>query len=93
MNIEMKNYALEEKTSDIYKKTLPAGDTKITFSSPYLPSSITASAGTLKEVKTNYLIINMPDARQCQITGIKYANTTFLMRNVWIKLKPGKQKI
>ena len=48
VNIEMKNYVLEEKTSDIYKKTLPAGDTKITFSSPYLPSSITASAGTLK---------------------------------------------
>lgn len=77
VNIEIKNYALEEKTSDIYKKTLPAGDTKITFSSPYLPSSITASAGTLKEVKTNYLIINMPVAGQCQITGIKYANTTF----------------
>lgn len=77
VNIEMKNYALEEKNSDIYKKTLLAGDTKITFSSPYLPSSITASAGTLKEVKTNYLIINMPTAGQCHITGIKYANTTF----------------
>ena len=77
VNIEMKNYALEEKTSDIYKKTLPAGDTKITFSGPYLPSSITASAGMLKEVKTNYLIINMPAAGQCHITGIKYANTTF----------------
>lgn len=77
VNIEIKNYALEEKTSDIFKKTLPAGDTKITFSSPYLPSSITASAGTLKEVKMNYLIINMPAAGQCQITGIKYANTSF----------------
>ena len=90
VNIEIKNYALEEKTSDIYKKTLPAGDTKITFSSPYLPSSITASAGTLKEVKTNYLIINMPDAGQCQITGIKYANTTFSYEKSVDKIESGE---
>lgn len=90
VNIEMKNYALEEKTSDIYKKTLPTGDTKITFSSPYLPSSITASAGTLKEVKTNYLIINMPDAGQCHITGIKYANTTFSYEKRVDKIEAGE---
>lgn len=90
VNIEMKNYALEEKTSDIYKKTLPSGDTKITFSSPYLPSSITASAGTLKEVKTNYLIINMPNAGQCHITGIKYANTTFSYEKRMNKIEAGE---
>lgn len=90
VNIEMKNYALEEKTSDIYKKTLPSGDTKITFSSPYLPSSITASAGTLKDVKTNYLIINMPDAGQCQIKGIKYANTTFSYEKSVDKIESGE---
>lgn len=90
VNIEMKNYALEEKNSDIYKKTLPTGDTKITFSSPYLPSSITASAGTLKEVKTNYLIINMPDAGQCHITGIKYANTTFSYEKRVDKIEAGE---
>lgn len=90
VNIEMKNYALEEKTSDIYKKTLPAGDTKITFSGPYLPSSITASAGMLKEVKTNYLIINMPAAGQCHITGIKYANTTFSYEKRVDKIEAGE---
>lgn len=90
VNIEMKNYALEEKNSDIYKKTLPAGYTKITFSSPYLPSSITASVGTLKEVKTNYLIINMPDDGQCQITGIKYANTTFSYEKRVDKIEAGE---
>jgi hypothetical protein len=90
VNIEMKNYALEEETSDIYDKTLPAGDTKITFSSPYLPSSITASAGTLKEVKTNYLIINMPAAGQCHITGIKYANTTFSYEKRVDKIEAGE---
>ena len=90
VNIEMKNYVLEEKTSDIYKKTLPAGDTKITFSSPYLPSSITASAGTLKEVNTNYLIINMPDAGQCQIKGIKYTNTAFSYEKSVDKIEAGE---
>ena len=90
VNIEIKNYVLEEKTSDIYKKTLPAGDTKITLSSPYLPSSITASAGTLKEVKTNYLIINMPDAGQCQIKGIKYANTAFSYEKSVDKIEAGE---
>jgi hypothetical protein len=90
VNIEMKNYVLEEKTSDIYKKTLPAGDTKITFSSPYLPSSITASVGTLKEVKTNYLIINMPTAGECQIKGIKYANTTFSYEKRMDKIEAGE---
>lgn len=90
VNIEIKNYALEEKASDIYKKTLPAGDTKITFSSPYLPSSITASAGTLKEVKTNYLIINMPTAGDCQIKGIKYANTTFSYEKRMDKIEAGE---
>lgn len=90
VNIDMKNYVLEDKTSDIYKKTLPAGDTKITFSSPYLPSSITASAGTLKEVKTNYLIINMPTAGDCQIKGIKYANTTFSYEKRMDKIESGE---
>lgn len=90
VNIEMKNYALEYEESDIYKDALPAGDTKITFSSPYLPSSINASAGTLKEVKTNYLIINMPAAGQCQITGIKYANTTFSYEKRVDKIEAGE---
>ena len=90
VNIEIKNYVLEDKTSDIYKKTLPAGDTKITFSSPYLPSSITASSGTLKEVKTNYLIINMPTAVDCQIKGIKYANTTFSYEKRMDKIEAGE---
>lgn len=90
VNIEIKNYALGEKTSDIYKKTLPEGDTKITFSSPYLPSSITASAGTLKEVKTNYLIINMPTGGDCQIKGIKYENTAFSYEKSVDKIEAGE---
>ena len=90
VNIEMKNYALEEETSDIYDKTLPEGDTKIIFSSPYHPSSITASAGTLKEVKTNYLIINMPAAGQCKITGIEYSNTTLSYEKRVNKIEAGE---
>lgn len=90
VNIEMKNYALEYEESDIYKDALPAGDTKITFSNPYLPTSIKTTAGTLREVKTNYLIINMPDAGQCQITGIEYSNTTFSYEKRVDKIEAGE---
>ena len=44
----------------------------------------------MKEVKTNYLIINMPTAGQCQITGIKYANTTFSYEKSVDKIEAGE---
>lgn len=77
VSIECKSYAIEDKTTDIYKGSLQAGDTRITFSAPYQPESITATAGTIRMVKTNYLIIHMEAAGECVISGRKYANTAF----------------
>lgn len=77
VSIECKRYALEEKTSDIYKGSLQAGETRITFSEPYQPESITAAAGTIQTVKTNYLVIHMETAGECVISGRKYANAAF----------------
>lgn len=77
VSIECNRYTLDDDVSDIYDETLPSGDTMITFSEPVLASSVTASAGTIKEVKTNYIIINMAAAGACKITGKKYSNTTF----------------
>ena len=77
VSIECKSYAIEDKTTDIYKGSLQAGDTRITFSEPYKPESITATAGTIRMVKTNYLIIHMEAAGECVISGRKYANTAF----------------
>ncbi len=78
VSIECKNYALEDKTTDIYKGSLQAGDTRITFSEPYQPESITATAGTIRTVKTNYLVLHMEAAGECIISGQKYANTAFI---------------
>lgn len=90
VSIECKNYTLEDKTSDIYKGSLQAGDTRITFSGPYLPDSVTATAGIIKAVKTNYMIIHMDAAGECVITGKKYANTAFTYQKNVTLLEAGE---
>ena len=90
ISIECKNYTLEEKTSDIYKGFLQAGDTRITFSGPYLHDSVTATAGIIKVVKTNYMVIHMDIAGECVITGKKYANTAFIYQKNVTLLEAGE---
>lgn len=90
ISIECKNYTLEEKTSDIYKGFLQADDTRITFSGPYLHDSVTATAGIIKAVKTNYMVIHMDIAGECVITGKKYANTAFIYQKNVTLLEAGE---
>ena len=77
ISIECKKYSLEDKDTEIYKDTLQAGDTKLTFTDPYLPSSVTVSAGAIKEVKTNYIVVSMAETGQCTIVGRKYASNAY----------------
>ena len=77
VSLECTRYSLEDEESDIYDETLPAGDSRLTFSDPYLSTSITATVGTIKEVKTNYLVIHMDSVGQTKISGKRYASTTF----------------
>lgn len=65
-------YTLSTDTSQISKSTLPAGTTRIEFSEPYLASSITVSAGTIKTAKTNYVEVTMTEPGECTISGRKY---------------------
>lgn len=90
VSIECKNYTMEDKTSDIYKGSLQEGDTRITFSGPYLPDSVTATVGTIKTVKTNYMVIHMDAAGECVITGKKYANTAFTYQKNVTLLEAGE---
>ena len=90
VSIECKNYTLEDQTSDIYKGFLQAGDTRITFSGPYLQDSVTATAGIIKVVKTNYMVIHMDSVRECVITGKKYANTAFIYQKNVTLLEAGE---
>ena len=72
VSVSFKQYFLASESCEISKNTLPAGDTRIEFTEPYLPASITLSSGTLREVKTNYAVITMPREAECIITGRKY---------------------
>lgn len=90
VSIECKSYAIEDKTTDIYKGSLQAGDTRITFSAPYQPESITATVGTIRMVKTNYLVIHMEAAGDCVISGRKYANTAFTYQKNVALLEAGE---
>jgi len=75
--IKCKKYALESETSEIYNDVLPAGVTRINFSDPYNPESITASVGTIVEAKTNYMDIQMEEAGECVISGLRYSSSEF----------------
>lgn len=77
VSIECKRYVLEAERTEIYKGTLIAGETRIEFSEPYQVSSITTSAGTIKEVKTNYIVVTMTESGECLISGNKYASSAF----------------
>lgn len=90
VSIECQNYSLEDKTSQIYKNTLPVGESRITFSAPYLPSSVTASAGTIKEVKTNYIVVVMTSAGECKISGRKYASTAMSYQKNVVRMEAGE---
>lgn len=65
-------YTLSADTAQISKSTLPAGTTRIEFTEPYLASSITVSAGTIKTAKTNYVEVTMTEPGECTISGRKY---------------------
>lgn len=81
VSIECNKYSLEAEETEAFKGILPSGRTTITFSEPY--SEIRASRGTLVEVKTNYLVIDMPDSGECIITGRKYTGNAFsIQKNV-----------
>lgn len=75
--IECTGYSIEDKVSEIFKGVLPKGESKIIFSNPYLPSSVSSSSGTVIEKKTNYLILRMDAAGECVISGKKYVGTKF----------------
>lgn len=70
--ISYKTYALDSKSSEVFKSTLNQGDNRIEFSTPCLPESLVTSAGSIKEAKTNYIVLNMKEAGECVITGTNY---------------------
>lgn len=75
VSIEWCIYSVEDETDGIYNDILPKGVSRITFSDPYLVSSIVISGGTAKNVRTNYVDVEMSQNGTCMITGKKYASS------------------
>lgn len=92
VSIECSKYDLEADMSEIYKDTMLEGRTKIEFSEPYLAASIQVSAGTVVEVKTNYLVVDMPETGTCTITGRKYVSSKFSYQKNVEKLEAGESE-
>lgn len=75
VSIEWCIYSVEDETDEIYNDVLPKGVSRITFSDPYLVSSIVVSGGTAKTVRTNYVDVEMSQSGNCIITGKKYTSS------------------
>lgn len=72
VTVSYSSYILADESKQISKSTLAIGNTCIEFTGPYLADSITVSAGSIVEVATNYVIVNMTEAGECIIAGRKY---------------------
>jgi len=72
VSVAYKQYSLSPEVKEIYKSILPAGNIRIEFSDPHLTGSIAVSAGTIKEARTNYVVVSMEAEAECIITGQKY---------------------
>lgn len=72
VTVSYTGFSLSEESSQISNGELPAGRTRIAFSEPYLPESITVSAGTILEASVNYVVIEMTEAAECLVQGRKY---------------------
>jgi hypothetical protein len=77
VSIEFSKYNLGSEATEIYNDQLPEGITKIIFSAPCKADTVTVTGGTVVEVRTNYVIVNMAAAGQCRITAIQYEASKF----------------
>lgn len=90
VKIVCNQYNLDAAPSEIYNGTLSAGDRKIVFSEPYQPESVIVTGGQIKEVKTNYTIISVPNTGTCVVTGKKYSKTEFSYQKDVEQLEAGE---
>ncbi len=77
VSIECGRYVQDEERTKLYEDSLPAGISKIIFSDPCRPESLSVSDGEIVEAKTNYATIKMQKAGKCILYGKKYQTETF----------------
>lgn len=81
-------YTTESELSEIFSGTLPAGNNRIEFNEPY--STVSASAGTIVESHTNYVVVSMESEGTCVISGFKYTSTENSYRASLSKVDAGE---
>lgn len=74
VTVKYNTYTQKSSTSEITKGTYPAGDTLITFNSPY--TSVTASAGTIIERGKFYCILRLAAETYVTLSGIGFESKT-----------------
>lgn len=72
VTVSFNQYRQTGESKQISKSILTAGETMIEFKDPFLPSSVTVSAGTIRKVRTNYVVVFMENEGECIISGNKY---------------------
>ena len=72
ITVSYSSYVLSDESKQIVESNLTAGRNVIEFSEPYLAESIVASMGTIVEVFTNYVVVEMETDGKCILTGRKY---------------------
>lgn len=75
VSIEYETYIAGAET-EVFKGNLEAGETRVEFTEPCKPESLTVSAGMIVKRSTNYIIIALDEEKECTISGIKYETVT-----------------
>lgn len=68
--ITYNQYSLAAEREEIYKDTLPAGETRLEFTDPFTGIEITG--GTLVKTSANYAVVHMDTEGECTVTGCRY---------------------
>lgn len=77
VKITIHNYVKKSESQELYKGTLLRGDNIVQFSNPCdVSANVTISGGTLKELYTNYCIINVDSDSEITVTGYIYEDNT-----------------
>lgn len=92
ISISYKTYSLSDKETGIYNDVLFKGNNRIEFSEPYQVESIVASSGSILEISTNYVVIQMAETASCSVTGRKYESTEITYTVSTEQIEAGEEK-
>lgn len=89
--VSFDEYKLASEEEEICNTVLSPGKSMVQFSEPYLPSSVTISTGSIMEVSTNYVVVQMSERAECSISGRKYESVENTCRVSLQSVEAGEQ--